>query len=167
MKRPSIRVSSEEYPPTPNPLYSYRPLPWSRFCSMLFAPWGSRFEGSMQRLTARLLLLFALTGNIVPLALAVTAAPPHTCCVRKAAHQQRCHEPADGDSSQLVVRDTGCCDHDCCRAVTTAQWAHPQRPMNLLGMQNVGSRLDRPLPLSLSLEVIDLRSSRSPPAYRS
>jgi hypothetical protein len=44
---------------------------------------------NMRRLTARLLLLFALAGTFVPPALAATAAPPHACCIRKAAHQ--CH----------------------------------------------------------------------------
>ena len=46
---------------------------------------------NMRRLAARLLLLFALAGNLVPLGLAMTA-PAHACCVRKAAHSHHCHE---------------------------------------------------------------------------
>jgi hypothetical protein len=77
----------------------------------------------MQRLTARLLLLIALAGNFIPVALAATAAPPHACCLRKAAH--RCHDSMLAESDQPALRATGCCNHDCCRAVTTSQWASP------------------------------------------
>lgn len=85
-------------------------------------PTRGSFTESMHRLTARILLLFALAGTFVPLALAATAAPPHACCLRKAHH---CHA-AVAESDQLVVRATSCCNHDCCRAVTTRQWASPQ-----------------------------------------
>src|SRR5580698_4933969 len=81
----------------------------------------------MQRLTARFLLLFALIGTFVPLALTATAAPLHSCCPRKSAHQ--CHQPANAaadESDQRTIHGPGCCNHDCCRAVTTSQWAHPQ-----------------------------------------
>src|SRR5258708_39730585 len=77
----------------------------------------------MQRLTAKFLLLFALVGTLVPLALAATAPPPHACCVRKTAHQ--CHNSLI-EADQRAVRGIGCCNHDCCRAVTTSQWAHPR-----------------------------------------
>src|ERR1700685_491721 len=77
----------------------------------------------MHRLTARFLLLFALVGNFVPLALASVAQKPHACCARKAARP--CHGGAIADSSRLSIHDASCCNHDCCRAVTTAQWAHP------------------------------------------
>src|SRR5271154_6974200 len=84
----------------------------------------------MQRLTARFLLLFALIGTFVPLALAVTAVPPHSCCLRKAVHQ--CHQPATATANESDQRDqrsihgAGCCSRDCGRAVTTSQWAYPQ-----------------------------------------
>jgi len=78
---------------------------------------------TMHRLTARVLLFLALAGTFVPLALAATAAPPHACCLRKA---HRCHDSAASESDQLVVRSASCCNHDCCRAVTTQQWASPQ-----------------------------------------
>jgi hypothetical protein len=80
--------------------------------------------GNMHRLTARFLLLFVLVGNFVPLALAVAAGQAHACCVRKAAHP--CHGGGILESSQLTIHDASCCNHDCCRAVTTAHWAHPQ-----------------------------------------
>jgi len=78
----------------------------------------------MRRITAQLLLLFALVGTFLPLALAATTDPPHACCLRKGTHQ--CHGSAPATSEKLALRDAGCCDHDCCRAVTTAQWANPQ-----------------------------------------
>lgn len=76
----------------------------------------------MQRLIARLLLLFALAGTFVPVALAMTAPPLHACCIRKAHH---CHESASADSAQLTGAKS-CCTHDGGRAVTTSQWANPQ-----------------------------------------
>jgi hypothetical protein len=88
------------------------------------SPASTGATGNMHRLTARFLLLFAVVGNFVPLALASVAEQPHACCVRKAAHP--CHGGAIVDSSRPSVHDTQCCNHDCCRAVTTAQWAHPQ-----------------------------------------
>jgi hypothetical protein len=65
--------------------------------------------GNMHRLTARILLLFVLVGNFVPLALAVAAGQGHACCVRKAAHP--CHGGAIADSSRLSIHDAGCCRH--------------------------------------------------------
>ena len=47
------------------------------------------FVIKMQRLTARLLLLFALAGNFLPVALAATTAPPRACCLRMA---HKCHK---------------------------------------------------------------------------
>jgi len=66
----------------------------------------------MQRLTARILLLFALAGTFVPAALQALAASPHACCLRKSAH--RCH--ASG-SEEPTASSAGCCNHDCCHAV--------------------------------------------------
>src|SRR5579864_399055 len=84
---------------------------------------GSSSTESMHRLSARFLLMFAFVGTFLPLASVATAAPPHACCIRKAAHQ--CHGSL-GDGNELTVRSTGCCSHDCCRGVRTSQSAHPQ-----------------------------------------
>lgn len=118
----------------------------------------------MQRLIARFLLLVALVGNLGPLAVAAAIAPPHACCVRKAVHH--CHSVAVSESDQLIIRDAGCCNHDCCRAVTTARWAHAQPPVNVFYAQNV-SRLDQPNPVSLNIELLEFHSSRAPPSCRS
>src|SRR5271169_3819487 len=93
----------------------------------------------MHRLTARLLLFLALVGNLVPLALAATAAPPHACCLRKGVHH--CQDSLTAESEQLVIRDASCCNHDCCRAVTTSQSAHPQSRAAAFFLQTVAALL--------------------------
>jgi hypothetical protein len=77
----------------------------------------------MQRLTARFLLLFALVGTFLPMALDATSAPMHACCRRTGAHH--CTD-SSGTSDEPTVRDTSCCNHNCAGAVTTARWAHAQ-----------------------------------------
>ena len=73
----------------------------------------------MHRLTARLLLLFALVGNLVPLALAAGAAPPHACCLRKGVH--RCQDSL-GAGSRVVSSAT--------RAAPTMIFAAPSLLLN-------------------------------------
>jgi hypothetical protein len=124
---------------------------------------SSRFTETMHRLTARLLLLFALAGSLVPLATALTAAPSHACCVRKAAHH--CHEPAIADSSQLVIRETGCCSHDCWRAVTTAQWAHPQPKLTAFFLHPIDAQLAVSQSCSPATASAEFQSSRAPPIH--
>ncbi len=78
----------------------------------------------MRRLTARLLLLAALVGTFIPLALAAASAPPHACCLRKTAH--RCHGYAVAPAEHLSIAAIDCCSRDGRRAVTTSQWASPE-----------------------------------------
>jgi hypothetical protein len=75
----------------------------------------------MQRLTARLLLLFAIAGSFIPLTMQALAAPAHACCRRKATHQ--CHGSAELEGR--VVRNKSCCQQNCSRGVTTSQAAWP------------------------------------------
>jgi len=114
----------------------------------------------MQRLTARLLLLFALVGIFVPLAQVATAAPPHACCIR-AAH--KCHSLAPVESDQRTVRGTGCCNHDCCRAETTVQWAHPQPWLASGFVQNIDTRVTESHPTIPAAELSACQSTRAPP----
>jgi len=116
----------------------------------------------MHRLTARFLLIFALAGNVIPLALAATAPPPHACCVRKVA--SHCHESAASESNQPSIRASGCCSHDCCRAVITAQWANPQPRAEGPFAKNVNAHVARPQADSPILEVSNFQSGRAPPA---
>lgn len=116
----------------------------------------------MQRLTARLLLFFALVGNLGPLALAATtAASPHACCLRKGVH--RCQDSAASDSTELVIRGSGCCRQDCCRAVTTARWAHAQRPAVGLATREVEAYLGQPDFVAPAAERSSFQSTRAPP----
>ena len=115
----------------------------------------------MQRLIARFLLLGALAGNLAPLALATAAPPPHACCIRKAAHH--CHDSVVSESSQLVIREVSPCNHDCCRAVTTAQWAHAQPPATASFAQIVEAYLGPSSSLSPNSEISLFQSTRAPP----
>jgi hypothetical protein len=114
----------------------------------------------MQRLTARFLLLFALVGTFAPLALAATPAPPHTCCLRKGIHQ--CHSAAP-ESDQRSIRDTSCCNHDCCRAVTTSQWAHTQPRMTPDFTQIIKARIADSRSDSPTTNLLSSQSTRAPP----
>jgi hypothetical protein len=122
-------------------------------------------ESSMQRLIAKFLLLVVLVGNFAPLALAATAAP-HACCVRKAAH--RCHDSLTSEqvseTGQLIVRDTGSCNHDCCRAVTTARWAHAQSRASASFVRHIEAYLGESSSVPANTEVPRFQSTRAPPS---
>ena len=69
----------------------------------------------MYRLTARLLLVLLLAGTFVPVAMAISAPLPHTCCLRKPMH--------DHGSGTLEVRAVDSRNGNCCPPATTAHWA--------------------------------------------
>jgi hypothetical protein len=121
---------------------------------------------NMQRLTARFLLLFAIAGNFVPLALAAATSPTHACCIRKAVH--KCHEAALAgsaqSSSQPLVHAAGSCNHDCCRGATTAQWASPQFPGSGAVAHEANGTVAATQLSTPSTEAFLLQSSRAPPA---
>ncbi|HSZ01824.1 MAG TPA: hypothetical protein VK788_20180 [Terriglobales bacterium] len=71
----------------------------------------------MHRLTARLLLVLLLVGVFVPVALAISATPPHACCLRKPMHGRPSHDAE-------FQGPPGCCQHDCCRPLTVSRTAH-------------------------------------------
>src|SRR5579862_4211121 len=115
----------------------------------------------MQRLTARFLLMFALAGTFVPVALQALAAPPRACCRRTAAHH--CLDattPTDGP----ILRDAGCCNHDCYRAVTTSQWAHLQSSQIAVTAEEVSGRDIDSQPIPAATELFSVQSPRAPPA---
>jgi hypothetical protein len=74
-------------------------------------------ELPMHRLTARILLVLVLVGSFAPVALAISAAPEHACCMRKPMHGRPSHD------SEFHA-PPGCCQHDGCRSLTVSQWAH-------------------------------------------
>ncbi len=114
----------------------------------------------MHRLTARLLLFFALVGTLAPLALAATAAPPHACCRRKAHH---CLDSAALESNQESIRDTSCCNHDCCRATISAQWAHSEPQAAAFFLQSIRARVPASQPDTPAAASTQFQSSRAPP----
>ena len=116
----------------------------------------------MRRLTATLLLLFALLGNLIPLALAATADPPHACCVRKAVHP--CHGSAPAESESLTIRNTSYCHQDCCRATVT-RWAQTHVPLATVATHLVNARVLPPVPERPSAQLIVSRSTRAPPRF--
>jgi hypothetical protein len=114
----------------------------------------------MKRLTARFLLLFAIVGTFVPLAIAVTTPPAHACCLRKAPHQ--CHG-SGSEEDQRSIRTTDCCNHDCCRAVTTSRSAIPQSSLSPFVSQNIDARVVE-LPVNTRpTERFSTQSTRAPP----
>jgi hypothetical protein len=119
---------------------------------------ASALRKSMQRLTARFLLWFAIVGAFVPLALAAAAAPPHACCVRQAAHQ--CHG-SFAATDQRAVRDTSCCRQDCCRAVRTSHSAHPQPTLAAVLARHLNARI---LDFRAEASAACLLASQSPRA---
>ena len=114
----------------------------------------------MRRLTASFLMLLALAGILAPLAVAATAPPPHACCVRSAHH---CNGPSASDPGQPNVSNTGCCNHDCCRAVTTAQWADAQPQVAPSFRQTLTGFIGRSYSNSPTTEVLEFQSTRAPP----
>jgi len=114
---------------------------------------------NMQRLTAILLLLFALAGMFVPVTVAASAAPPHTCCIR---HTHHCHDSAVS-SSDLTIRGHGCCNHDCCRAATTSQRAHPRPSLTVTFTQRVHAAIADSHPTISVVEPSASQSQRAPP----
>jgi hypothetical protein len=118
----------------------------------------------MHRLTARFLLFIALVGTLAPLALAA-ATPIRACCVRKAIHH--CHgalAPEQiSETGQLVVNDSSCCNHDCGRAVTQAQWAQAQPPATTALAPNVEAYVRQSTQVSPNTEVSLFQSTRGPP----
>jgi hypothetical protein len=110
----------------------------------------------MHRLTARALLVLLLLGVFVPVALAVSAAPPHACCMRKPMHGRPSHD------SEFHA-PPGCCQHDCCRTLTVSQWA------NLSPQTNI-ERTPASAPLEAELQEFHFKppinhaySGRAPP----
>jgi hypothetical protein len=119
-----------------------------------------------KRLIAKFLLLVALVGNLAPLALAATAAPLHACCLRKTVHH--CHDSAAAiqvsEAAQLLVHDASPCNHDCCRAVTTSQWAHAQPPVAIRVAHEVEAYLGQSSPVTTNAEFSSSQSTRAPPS---
>lgn len=126
------------------------------------APSGSVSPKTMRRTTAQLLLLFALIGTFLPLALAATTDPPHACCLRKGTHQ--CHGSTPTTSDRPALRDAGCCNHDCCRAVTTAQWPNSQIGSSATFAHEIAGSVAESPSITPLAQLSTPQSTRAPPA---
>ncbi len=129
---------------------------------MLAALGVRSYDKHMHRLTARLLLLFALAGSLAPVALAMTAAPPHACCLRKSAHH--CHGSASANPSESSISGANCCKQNCSRAVTSLRWAHAPSRVDVLYPLGVGARLFRQESQNFNSNFLGLHSTRGPPS---
>jgi hypothetical protein len=110
----------------------------------------------MHRLTARLLLVLLLVGVFAPVALAISAAPLHACCVRKPMHGRPSHDAE-------FHAPPGCCQHDSCRSLTVSQWAHLS-PSATAQVAPASTSLQSDRPASLfAIDVNSAHSSRAPP----
>ena len=116
-------------------------------------------QKAMQRLIARLLLLFALAGNLFPVALAATSASSHACCARKAHH---CHQSVPDEELQFSS-SRGCCDHDCCHAASTSQYAHPQLSFSAISEQTVDTHRIDPRTTTDAADFPGYHAARAPP----
>lgn len=114
----------------------------------------------MHRRIAKFLLLFAVMGNLAPVALAISAPAPHACCVRKPLHHQR---EAAVAAEQLALQSSQCCNHDCCRAVSTARWAQAQSPIGAFFAGSSVRALDLRHPAFVSTGILGFQPSRAPP----
>jgi hypothetical protein len=95
--------------------------------------WGA------SRWTARFLLLVMLAPAFGPLALARAAQPEAMQCMRQSVSERseqpamQCHhamaqsKPPRPEPSEAAFQaaDNCCENHDCCRGVTTSEWARP------------------------------------------
>lgn len=114
----------------------------------------------MRRLTAIFVLILAVTGTLVPAARAAAASPAHDCCIRATHH---CHTSHNSDSSQRSFHTSGSCNHDCCRAATTPQWANPQQHTEAMFAVTVDGAATQSATIAHQTELPASHSPRGPP----
>ena len=109
----------------------------------------------MYRLTARVLLVLLLASTLVPVALAISAPPPHACCIRKPMHEH-------GSGSRDIHAVDGQ-RHNCCPPVTTAHWAEPASGIHSSVHPLLACLSPDLQPLRLAKQANALRPVRGPP----
>jgi len=107
----------------------------------------------MYRLTARLLLVLLLVDTFAQAAVALSATPPHACCLRR-LHQQNTHD------SQLRAPE----DHSCCRSIASTQWAELRTPSQACVHLASNEMAIGPRTLALAVQRRASDSVRAPPA---
>jgi hypothetical protein len=110
----------------------------------------------MQRLTARLLLLFLLTGVCAPFAEALSAQPAHACCGRKLHRSSGAPE---------LVSDAQLQRGNCCPPLTTPHTAQLQLPDTGVALPHSSNRQVAFSSLAPATEFSANHSSRAPPFF--
>ncbi|MBZ5704801.1 MAG: hypothetical protein LAN63_05565 [Acidobacteriia bacterium] len=110
----------------------------------------------MHHLTARFLLILLLVGTFAPVALAISAPPPHACCMRK-MHSHSSPE------TEFCALDVG--GHDCCRPLTVSHAAQlrPQRGTHAVPAS--AAQLPQLRPVGATADVNAAHSVRAPPSF--
>jgi hypothetical protein len=114
----------------------------------------------MRRLIASTLMLFLLVGISTPLALALSADPPHACCLRKKTH---CHTTATELSDQRSFNGPKCPHHTCCRALSASHWARPQQSTHAAAIHEHQGALDYTNSVAYSSDLNASHAVRGPP----
>jgi len=109
----------------------------------------------MRRLTARLLLILLLVGIFVPVALAISAPPPHGCCVRKPLRNHGSQDP------EFQATDSSA--HDCCRPLAVSHWAQPRSRISACFAHPSATSLSEPRPVHRTANLAASHSVRAPP----
>lgn len=133
-------------------------LPPGNFLFYADLTFGVLVQRTMQRCTARFLLLLALVGTFLPLALSARTPSAHACCLRAAHH---CHSTSE--SEQSTIGRINSCGHDCCRGATTSQTAHPKPTIAILANQFAATRAPESMPSAPLADVFSFTSTRAPP----
>jgi hypothetical protein len=110
----------------------------------------------MQRLTARLLLLFLLTDVCAPFAEAFAAQPAHACCLRKLHRASGGHELISNAQPQRG---------NCCPPLTTPHTAQLQFPNTGVALPQSSNRQIAFVSIFLETEFGANHSSRAPPFF--
>lgn len=113
-----------------------------------------------RRLSASLVLLLFAASVGAPWAAAVSAEPPHACCVRKAHH---CHSMASAPADQPTVRAPRACQGDCCKSLTRTNVAERAAAEPAFAR---GTLTGRVAPAAIRIVASSLhsqRQSRAPP----
>jgi hypothetical protein len=130
----------------------------------------------MHRLIARTLLFVLLAGMFSPLAAASSMSVAHPHCHRKpvpapaSSEMTECHhhtaaapESALPTSDRVLSAKDCCQDHECCRSMARAQWAHASLPSmhgELSRATQISVVLDSP---ARSFELAFNHPGRAPP----
>jgi hypothetical protein len=140
---------------------------------------------TMQRWTARFLLLIMLVPAVGPIALARVADPSAMHCMRRplqsaptAEPVMHCHGGAMSNegtqsagsptpfasSSAASVRSLDCCcNHDCCRGVKTSEWASLSPAQQSFANLRIEPATIAPLVTATATTSLGPDSARAPP----